>query len=90
MSNRVMNEVMAVNEETGDIVQVTEGGFIGRLNVARKSMKLYLLKQTPLKNKNMREIVEVDLEKLFKDCYSKNCKKCRKISKNMRYAPNSI
>ena len=35
-SNRVAGEAMAVNEETGDIVQVTEGGFTGMLCVARK------------------------------------------------------
>ena len=29
-SNRVKGEAMAVNEETGDIVQVTEGGYTGR------------------------------------------------------------
>ena len=39
-SDRVKGEAMAVNEETGDIVQVTEGGFIGMLCVARKSMNL--------------------------------------------------
>jgi oligogalacturonide lyase len=41
-SNRVRGEAMAVNEITGEIVQVTEGGYRGGLNVARKSMKLYL------------------------------------------------
>ena len=35
-STRVRGEAMAVNEETGDIVQVTEGGFSGMLCVARK------------------------------------------------------
>src|SRR6266436_4560532 len=39
-SNRVRGEAMAVNEKTGDIVQVTEGGYTGMLNLARKSMKL--------------------------------------------------
>src|SRR4030095_10670829 len=43
-SNRVRGEAMAVNEKTGDIVQVTEGGFSGMLNVARKSMKLYYMR----------------------------------------------
>src|SRR6266496_6299888 len=43
-SNRVKNEAMAVNEKTGDIVQVTEGGYTGMLNVARKSMKLYFMR----------------------------------------------
>ncbi|MCX6334790.1 MAG: hypothetical protein NT092_10900 [Bacteroidia bacterium] len=45
-SNRVRGEAMAVNEKTGDIVQVSEGGFTGMLNVARKSMKLYFMRDT--------------------------------------------
>ena len=43
-SNRVRGEAMAVNEKTGIIVQVTEGGYTGMLCVARKSMKLYIIK----------------------------------------------
>src|SRR3981081_3010915 len=43
-SNRVRGEAMAVNEQTGDIVQVSEGGYTGMLNVARKSMKLYFMR----------------------------------------------
>ena len=43
-SNRVKGEAMAVNETTGDIVQVTEGGYTGMLNVARKTMKLYFMR----------------------------------------------
>ena len=43
-SNRVKEEAMAVNEQTGDMVQVTEGGYTGMLNVARKSMKLYFMR----------------------------------------------
>src|SRR3954467_13024975 len=38
-SGRVKDEAMAVNEQTGDLVQVTEGGYTGMLNIARKSMK---------------------------------------------------
>ena len=45
-SNRVRGEAMAVNEKTGVIVQVTEGGYTGMLNVARKSMKLYFMRDT--------------------------------------------
>ena len=45
-SNRVRGEAMAVNENTGVIVQVSEGGFTGMLNVARKSMKLYFMRDT--------------------------------------------
>src|SRR5580765_7438337 len=76
-SNRVPGEAMAVNEKTGEMVQVTEGGYTGMLNVARKSMKLYFLR-----NPNFRpgqrpphspqppagmQVVEVDLAKLFAD-----------------------
>src|SRR5436853_5426388 len=42
-SGRIKGEVMAVNEKTGDQVQVTEGGYTGMLCVARRSMKLYYL-----------------------------------------------
>jgi oligogalacturonide lyase len=43
-SGRVRGEAMAVNEETGEMVQVTEGGYTGMLNVARNSMKLYFMR----------------------------------------------
>ena len=43
-SGRAKNEAMAVNEKTGDIVQISEGGYTGMLNLARKSMKLYLMR----------------------------------------------
>src|SRR5687767_13227740 len=43
-SNRVPGEAMAVNEATGEMVQVTEGGYSGMLNIARRSMKLYFLR----------------------------------------------
>ena len=50
-------EAMAVNEETGDLVQVTEGGYLGMLNLARKSMKLYYLRRTDAGL----QVVEADL-----------------------------
>jgi oligogalacturonide lyase len=43
-SNRVRGQAMAVNEETGDIVQVTEGGYSGMLCLADNSMNLYFLR----------------------------------------------
>src|ERR1700754_210535 len=43
-SNRTKGEAMAVNEKNGDIVQVSEGGYVGMLSVARKSMKLYFMR----------------------------------------------
>ncbi|MGG9963069.1 TolB family protein [Ferruginibacter sp. SUN106] len=87
-SNRVKGEAMAVNEKTGDIVQVTEGGYTGMLNVARKSMKLYFMKNektdtipaTPGDTARRRvqrpvQIIEVDLEKLFADSKAGTLKK---------------
>ncbi|MBW8898256.1 MAG: PD40 domain-containing protein [Massilia sp.] len=57
------NEAMAVNERTGDIVQVTEGGYEGMLNAARKSMKLYFLRRAGAD----RQVVEVDLARVLAD-----------------------
>src|SRR5688572_7471748 len=43
-SNRVAGQAMAVNEHTGDIVQLTEAGYTGMLCIAPKSMKLFLMR----------------------------------------------
>jgi oligogalacturonide lyase len=40
-SKRVPGQAMAVNEDTGDIVQVTETGYQGALCVGQKSMRLF-------------------------------------------------
>lgn len=70
-SDRVKGEAMAVNEKSGEIVQVSEGGFMGMLNVARKSMKLYFMRRNMASStRNTVEIVEVDLAKLFADSKS--------------------
>ena len=79
-SGRVRGEAMAVNEKSGEMVQVTEGGYTGMLCVARKSMKLYFLryanrdtiKRIPGDTTRRRfggpvNILEVDLAKLFSD-----------------------
>src|SRR4029077_1722074 len=67
-SNRVSGEAMAVNEASGEIVQVSEGGYTGMLNVARKSMKLYFMRNTDTARRRAAEspvqVVEVDLAKL--------------------------
>ena len=68
-SDRVKNEAMAVNEKSGEIIQITEGGYIGTLCVARKSMKLYYMKM-PSERRGPLEIVEVNLAKLFTDSKS--------------------
>ncbi|MBO0949544.1 PD40 domain-containing protein [Fibrella forsythiae] len=77
-SNRVKNEAIAVNEKTGEQVQVTEGGYTGMLNIAAKSMKLYFMRNTARTAEKGTEssqnaslqIVEVDLAKLFADSES--------------------
>jgi oligogalacturonide lyase len=43
-SNRAAGQAFAVNEQTGQIVQVTDKGYTGMLCVARKSMKLYIMR----------------------------------------------
>ncbi|MBO0358197.1 hypothetical protein J0X19_09600 [Hymenobacter sp. BT186] len=74
-SGRVPGEAMAVNEKTGEMVQVTEGGYTGMLNIARKSMKLYFMRNADSAPKDAKptdaprnvQIVEVDLARLFAD-----------------------
>lgn len=76
-SDRVPGEAMAVNEETGDIVQVTEGGYTGMLCVARKSMNLYIMriKKDKADKRQGMEVVEINLEKLFADSEAGKLKK---------------
>lgn len=64
-SKRVKNEAMAVNEKSGEIIQVTEGGYAGILNISRKSMLLYYMRR--MDDNRSREIIEVNLAKLFAD-----------------------
>ena len=77
-SGRAKNEAMAVNEKTGEIVQVSEGGYTGMLNVARRAMKLYFMRALPADTALLRtagerrppaalQIVEVDLARVFAD-----------------------
>jgi len=76
-SNRVQGEAMAVNEETGDIVQITEGGYTGMLCVARKSMHLYHMREVKDKKgeRTGMQVVEVNLERLFADSEAGKMKK---------------
>jgi oligogalacturonide lyase len=102
-SNRVKGEAMAVNEKTGDIVQVTEGGYTGMLNVARKSMKLYFMRNektdtiptTPGDTarrfvQRPVQIIEVDLEKLFADSKAGTLKKANFYQRICGTTPKEI
>lgn len=71
-SNRAKGEALAVNEKTGDMVQLTEGGYTGMLNLARKTMKLYLMRSPlPATDAPRRggplQVIEVDLAKVLAD-----------------------
>ncbi|ERM83216.1 hypothetical protein P872_16975 [Rhodonellum psychrophilum GCM71 = DSM 17998] len=70
-SNRVKGEAMAVNESTGDIIQVTEGGYDGMLTLARKEMRLYYMRKLDVGDM---EVVSIDLAKLFADSMTKKLK----------------
>ncbi|MGF2410696.1 MAG: TolB family protein [Ferruginibacter sp.] len=102
-SNRVKDEAMAVNEQTGDMVQVTEGGYTGMLNVARKTMKLYFMRNektdtiaaTPGDTARRRiqrpvQIIEVDLEKLFADSKAGTLKKADAYQRICGTTPKEI
>jgi len=68
-------QAFAVNEETGEIVQVTENGYIGMLCNAHKSMKLFVMRNPRGDLGRARlgpanggqEIIEVNLARLFAD-----------------------
>lgn len=79
-SGSVKGEAVAVNEKTGEMVQVSEGGYTGMLSIAQKSMKLYFMRNPDTAQRRMADtarqgssslqIVEVDLAKLFADSKS--------------------
>lgn len=63
-TKRANGDAVAVNEKSGVMVQVTEGGYSGTLCMAQKSMKLYYMRKG---EENTMQIVEVNLEAVFKD-----------------------
>lgn len=79
-SNRVPGQAFAVNEASGDIVQVTGTGYTGMLSVGRKSMRLFLTRpenhakprasaagKAPDRPRGPMQIVAIDLERVFAD-----------------------
>lgn len=70
-SLRLPGETLAVNENTGDIVQVTDGGYMPVMCLSAKSMKMYymrmVLRQPGQTSGGPVQVVEVDLERLFSD-----------------------
>jgi oligogalacturonide lyase len=81
-SNRVPGQAMAVNETTGDIVQVTDTGYTGMLCIAQKSMRLFFLRPADPEQRPGRrpagsggsgrdrgpmQLVAIDLARVFAD-----------------------
>jgi oligogalacturonide lyase len=80
-SSRARGQALAVNEETGDIVQVTETGYQGALCIAQKSMRLFFTRREDHQNpppassetgrRNLPpvplQVVAIDLARLFAD-----------------------
>jgi oligogalacturonide lyase len=72
-SNRAASgspQAFVVNEISGDIIQITDspGVNTGGLNVARKTNRVYYLRQ-PQERQDSAQLVEVDLEALLSDVY---------------------
>lgn len=63
-TNRVKGEAMAVNEKSGVMVQVNEGGYTGTLCMAQKSMKLFFMRKA---DDDKMKVMEVNLDAVFKD-----------------------
>jgi len=90
-SERVGREAMAVNEKTGVMVQVTEGGYSGMLSVARKSMKLVIMRRPLNKGeKGGLELVEIDLKTLFADSEAGTLKSAGTYEKICGQIPASL
>jgi oligogalacturonide lyase len=67
-SARVKGEAMAVNEASGEIVQVTEGGYDGMLNLAQSGgNRLYFLRPDKGGTPKAMQAIEVDLDRVFAD-----------------------
>ncbi|MBI3367332.1 MAG: hypothetical protein HY021_02420 [Burkholderiales bacterium] len=62
-SGRVPGEAMAVNEASGQMVQVTEGGYAGMLNLDQRANRLYFLRE----RRPGMQVIEVDLDRVFAD-----------------------
>lgn len=75
-SDRVPGEALAVNEQSGVMVQVTEGGYVGMLNVSRKNMQLYFMRPNKQEVAAM-DVMVVDLEALLRDSAAGRLKNSR-------------
>ncbi|MDQ8179441.1 hypothetical protein [Pelagicoccus sp. SDUM812005] len=98
-SDRIPGEALAVNEQSGDIVQVTEGGYFGMLTLARKSMKLYVMRDPELPATEQprygrgdadKAIVEIDLARLFADSAAGTLKSAESYQRAIGKVPGEM
>jgi oligogalacturonide lyase len=72
-SDRAGPEAIAVHEASGEMVQVTEGGYSGMINLDTRANRLLFLRDVPGSTPPVRggerpmQAVEVDLDRLFAD-----------------------
>ncbi|WP_116109043.1 hypothetical protein [Lewinella sp. IMCC34191] len=90
-SDRVSGEAIAVNEQDGTMVQVTEGGYAGMLTVARQSMHLYIMRKPSAGSagEGGMEVVSVDLARLFADSENDQLKAAPAYQKVIGSIPGS-
>ncbi len=98
-SARVPGEAMAVNEETGLLVQVSEGGYFGMLVNAQRSGKLYLMRDPAVAadaqprygdNPNDKAIIEVNIEALLEDVKNNAVKQSAHYERTVGVVPVSM
>ena len=99
--NRADGNAIAVNEDTGEMIQVTEGGYTGKILISRKEMKMFFLrnKMNPKARRKgsmqhyeapqtvTKEIVESDLAAIFADSHAGKMKKANRYERVVATIP---
>lgn len=90
-SSRVPGEAIAVNESSGVMVQVTEGGYQGMLNISRKDMNLYFMRRPPgEESSGAMQVVRVDLAAVFRDSDAGRMKKAEAYQRVCGVTPQQM
>lgn len=86
------SQAFAVNEESGDVVQLTdgEGNDTGSLNVARKSMKLYFFRHEGGESDRTFTMIELDLERLLADSEADSVEEAASYEREVGALPDGL
>ncbi|WP_114748502.1 TolB-like translocation protein [Pleomorphovibrio marinus] len=87
-SQRTPGEALAVNEQSGDMVQVTEGGYVGMLTLSRKEMRLYFMQKSAEGGDLL--VKSVDLKRVFEDSGKGEMKPKESYQKTHGQIPSSM